>query len=252
MKKESFTDELNKLFEKFVEKKNEGIKEAESFRKDVLARIDKKIDELNLKRDFFAEISLRKEQLLAYKKGVWKRICENSFWMNLRYLISMPFIYVVIIPVVILHIFVEIYHQVCFRLYDIPRVQYKEYFVFDRRHLPYLNWLEKINCAYCSYFNCFISYVREIAARTERYWCPIKHAKKRVSPHSQYHCFVDYSDGETLRKEWGKLREFSELRKDSNNAKKDAKTRLSSKTATKKTVKKSSKNLTKRSSKKRT
>jgi hypothetical protein len=36
--------------------------------------------------------------------------------------------------------------------------------------------IEKINCAYCSYANGAIASVREMASRTEIYWCPIKHA----------------------------------------------------------------------------
>jgi hypothetical protein len=42
--------------------------------------------------------------------------------------------------------------------------------IFDRTHLAYLNLVEKINCAYCSYGNGLAAYLREIAARTEQYW----------------------------------------------------------------------------------
>lgn len=210
MDKDRFREEINKLVDNFTQKKDNSLKELESFRKDVLSRFDKKIDELTIKRNFFAELSVKKEQLKEYRRGVWKKICDNSLLWNIRYLVSMPFIYVLIIPVVIVHVFVEIYHQVCFRLYGIPRVNYKEYFVFDRGHLPYLNWLEKINCAYCSYVNCFVAYFREIAARTERYWCPIKHARKRRDPHSQYGYFVEFANASELKEEWNKLREFSE------------------------------------------
>lgn len=34
--------------------------------------------------------------------------------------------------------------------------------------------MEKVNCVYCSYFNGLMSYLREIAGRTEQYWCPIR------------------------------------------------------------------------------
>jgi hypothetical protein len=40
---------------------------------------------------------------------------------------------------------------------------------FDRGKLCYLNLLERINCAYCSYGNGLIAYVVEIAARTEQH-----------------------------------------------------------------------------------
>jgi hypothetical protein len=55
--------------------------------------------------------------------------------------------------------------------------------VFDRYHLAYLNVLEKLNCAYA---NGLIAYVREIAGRTEQYWCPIKHARRVIGAHSHY------------------------------------------------------------------
>ena len=83
-----------------------------------------------------------------------------------------------------------------------------DYFIFDRRLLPYLNWLEKLNCFYCSYFNCLVSYMKEIAGCTERYWCPIKHSKMLKDQHSNYEKFVDYADGEALREKWDDLRKF--------------------------------------------
>jgi hypothetical protein len=68
--------------------------------------------------------------------------------------------------------------------------------IFDRRYLAYLNALEKLNCAYCSYANGLIGYVREIASRTEQYWCPIKHARKLVAAHPRYASFADFGDAE--------------------------------------------------------
>ena len=58
-----------------------------------------------------------------------------------------------IVPLVLLDLSVTLYQWVCFPLYRIPRVQRSRYFVFDRTHLAYLNLLEKINCAFCSYSN---------------------------------------------------------------------------------------------------
>jgi hypothetical protein len=122
----------------------------------------------------------------------------------------MPFIYFLIVPTLLFHAVIEMYHQVCFRIYKIPLVKPKEYFNFDRRLLPYLNLLEKFNCLYCSYFNNLISYAREIGARTERFWCPIKHSIARKDVHSQYNRFIDYSDGDALRKEWENIRNFDD------------------------------------------
>jgi hypothetical protein len=50
----------------------------------------------------------------------------------------------------------------------------RAFFVLDRRKLAYLNGIEKVNRGYCSYANGLLAYVREVAARTEEYWCPIK------------------------------------------------------------------------------
>ena len=39
---------------------------------------------------------------------------------------------------------------------------------------------------------------REVSARTEQYWCPIKHASGRHNRHSRYHLFVDYGDADRV------------------------------------------------------
>ena len=106
----------------------------------------------------------------------------------------------VIIPLVLLDVFVTIYQTVCFPAYGIPKVRRRDYLIFDRHHLAYLNALEKFNCAYCSYANGLIAYVREIAGRTEQYWCPIKHARRAIGAHSAYATFEDYGDAEGYKK----------------------------------------------------
>ena len=94
------------------------------------------------------------------------------------------------------------YQAICFPIYKIPKVRRRDYLVFDRHHLAYLNIIEKINCAYCSYANGAIAFVREVAARTEVYWCPIKHARRVLGPHPHYQGFADFGDAEAFR---GKL-----------------------------------------------
>jgi hypothetical protein len=78
-------------------------------------------------------------------------------------------------------------------------------------HLAYLNLIEKINCAYCSYGNGVMAYGREVVARTEQYWCPIKHARKIMAAHPYYAGFVDFGDAQSYKDELEKLR--SELAK---------------------------------------
>jgi len=73
-------------------------------------------------------------------------------------------------------------------------VRRSAYIVIDRKHLAYLNSIEKLNCMYCGYANGVFSYVREIAGRTEQYWCPIRHARRVHAPHTHYRHFIDYGD----------------------------------------------------------
>jgi hypothetical protein len=84
----------------------------------------------------------------------------------------------------------------------VPRATY---IVIDR-HLAYLNGIEKLNCVYCGYANGVFAYVREIAGRTEQYWCPIRHAKRVRTPHGHYHRFVDSGDAEGYHRQLPALR----------------------------------------------
>jgi hypothetical protein len=121
-------------------------------------------------------------------------------------ILTAPAIYAVIIPVLLLDLFVAVYEAVCFPVYGIPRVRRSDYLAFDREQLAYLNALEKLNCAYCAYANGVFAYVREVSARTEQYWCPIKHARRVLGVHARYGSFVDYGDGEAFRHELERLR----------------------------------------------
>ena len=114
-------------------------------------------------------------------------------------ILSAPVIYSLILPLALLDIWVTVYQHICFRVYGIARVTRADYVVFDRQNLAYLNLVEKINFAYCSYGNGVIAYAREIASRTEQYWCPIKHAQRVLDPHQRYLKFLDYGDAEGFR-----------------------------------------------------
>ena len=115
--------------------------------------------------------------------------------------LTAPAIYAVIVPLVLLDLFVSLYQAVCFPVYGIAKVRRGDYLVFDRHHLAYLNALEKLNCAYCSYANGLIAYVREITSRTEEYWCPIKHARRTIGAHARYAGYEDYGDAEAYRRD---------------------------------------------------
>jgi hypothetical protein len=131
-------------------------------------------------------------------------------------ILSAPFIYGMIVPLVIYDISLTVYQHICFRLYRIPRVRRSDYIIIDRHHLAYLNSIEKINCAYCGYGNGLIAYAREITARTEQYWCPIKHARKVLDAHARYPYFLSYGDATDLQKKIDQYRE--QLRKEKSSA----------------------------------
>jgi len=110
-------------------------------------------------------------------------------------ILTAPVIWSCLFPAVFMDMVLSFYQAVCFPIYGIPKVNRKDYIVVDRHYLSYLNGLEKINCTYCGYFNGLIGYVQEIAARTEQYWCPIKHARKTRFVHDRYSKFLSYGDG---------------------------------------------------------
>lgn len=121
-------------------------------------------------------------------------------------ILTAPVIYSLFVPLSVLDIMVTIYQHVCFRLYRIKRVKRSDYIVIDRQHLAYLNLIEKINCIYCGYANGLIAYTREVAARTEQYWCPIKHSRRTPEPHQLSGNFVDYGDANEYKKRLKELR----------------------------------------------
>ncbi len=129
------------------------------------------------------------------KTGVVRYITGASLltWL------TVPVIYVGLLPMVLLDVFLWLFQTVCFPVYGIPKARRADYMVFDRGDLPYLNAVEKVNCFYCGYANGLASYFREIAARTEQYWCPIKHARRIVSAHDHYPGFFEYGDSESYR-----------------------------------------------------
>ena len=120
--------------------------------------------------------------------------------------LSAPFIYGFIVPLAIFDLGLTIYHAVCFPLYGIRKVRRGDYIVFDRAQLAYLNAFEKFHCAYCSYATGLIAYAREVAARTEQYWCPIKHARKVIGTHARYAQFLGYGEAEDYQKKLNEIR----------------------------------------------
>jgi hypothetical protein len=120
-------------------------------------------------------------------------------------LITAPIIYGMIFPMLLLDLCVSFYQFTCFPIYKIPKIKRDEFIIFDRHHLSYLNWIEKSHCMYCTYGNGLLAYATEIIARTEQYFCPIKHARKMMGRHARYARFVEYGEAEEYQ---AKLEQF--------------------------------------------
>lgn len=174
----------------------------------IVARINQLQDELEeaiaqSAEKFSYSIENRK---IKFKAGTTKyqKQFKNVLWryiFNARVLnvVTAPVIYSLIVPFVILDVWVSLYQAICFPAYGMEKVKRRDYIVFDRHHLAYLNLVEKLNCAYCSYGNGLLAYALEVASRTEAYWCPIKHASKRASYNARYADFSEYGDAENYR-----------------------------------------------------
>jgi hypothetical protein len=175
----------------------------------ILSRLHEVQSELNDELDRLLEsnrerfrYTLRRGRVV-FDQGVayLQRQQRTGIWRYLRtaplgYVVSAPVIYSLIVPLVLLDAWITIYQQVCFWVYGVPRVRRSDYFVIDRHRLGYLNAIEKLNCVYCGYANQLIEYTREVAGRTEQFWCPIKHARRTRDPHPRSRGFLDYGDAE--------------------------------------------------------
>jgi len=135
--------------------------------------------------------------------GLWRYLRGA----RLAVLLTAPIIYSGWVAFLLLDLFVSVYQAVCFPIYGIPKVRRADYLVFDRGDLPYLNIIEKFNCFYCSYGNGVVAFAREVAARTEQYWCPIKHARRLHGAHERYPRFFEHGDAEAFRQGLERLRQ---------------------------------------------
>lgn len=131
-------------------------------------------------------------------KAAHRKLKRNFFrWLvtnRPQNLITGPIIYSMIFPMMLFDLCVSFYQFACFPIYGITKVKRSDYIVFDRHQLDYLNFIEKFHCTYCEYGNGLMGYMGEILARTEAYFCPIKHAHKMLGTHKHYHRFLAYGD----------------------------------------------------------
>ena len=144
----------------------------------------------------FFQIKGKRVEFEQSIKQTHRRLKQNFFrWLvtnRPQNLITGPIIYSMIIPLLVTDVFVSFYQMTCFPIYGIKKVRRADYIIFDRQQLHYLNFIEKFHCTYCAYGSGMISYVSEIIARTEQYFCPIKHARKILGTHKRYAQFLEY------------------------------------------------------------
>lgn len=143
------------------------------------------------------------EQQKRHKVGLWRYLRSS----RVPVVLTAPLIYSGWVVFLLLDAFISLYQWLCFPVYGIPRVRRRHYLAFDRGDLPYLNLIEKFNCLYCSYGNGVLAYAREVAARTEQYWCPIKHARRVRDAHDHYPKFFEHGDAESFREGLERLRQ---------------------------------------------
>jgi hypothetical protein len=139
------------------------------------------------------------KEMLELHRRIKTRLSRYLLDAHPLIILVTPVIYAMIVPIVLLDLAGQLYQAICFPAYGIPKVRRRDYLVFDRHHLAYLNALEKLNCAYCSYANGVMAFMREVVARTEIYWCPIKHARRVLGAHPYYQGFADFGDAEAFR-----------------------------------------------------
>jgi len=160
--------------------------------------------------DFLYQVRAKKvrftEEAAARHRKLSKRIHRYFLDSTFLVILTAPVIWSCLVPFVLLDLVVSIYQALCFGIYGIPKVRRSDYLLLDRHRLAYLNFLEKLNCEYCAYGNGVLAYVSEVAARTEQYWCPIKHALRMKSMHGRYRFFFDFGDAEHYRREIEKVR----------------------------------------------
>jgi hypothetical protein len=159
----------------------------------------------------FFQINGKRVEFEQSIKEAHSRLKTNFFrWLvtnRPQNLITGPIIYSMIIPLLVTDLFITFYQLTCFPIYGIKKVRRSDYVVFDRQQLNYLNFIEKFHCTYCAYGSGMVCYISEIIARTEQYFCPIKHARKILGTHARYASFLDYGDAENYEEKLEKFRQ---------------------------------------------
>ncbi len=134
---------------------------------------------------------------------IYRKYRSARVWLHL---LSAPFIWLPLPFIILLDLVCALYQIICFPVYGIKRVKRSEYIlIFDRNKLAYLNPLEKVGCMYCGYANGVFLYLKEVAGRTEKYWCGIMHEKKpgfKVQEDQITQDFARFGDQEDFKQKY--------------------------------------------------
>ena len=131
---------------------------------------------------------------MRYKKNKGRLV-------DLKHFLTAPIIDSMLVPLFFTDICCEIYHRLCFPVYNLPYIKRQNYIKIDRHRLSYLSGFDKMNCAYCGYANGLAGYWTKIAGETEKYWCGIKHNNSKGFVEPEHHKgFYEYGDDSKFRK----------------------------------------------------
>jgi len=171
--------------------------------KQEIAKEEKRAASYRVEGDFiiFDRENLQKQR--AHMKHLWVWLRE----VPLIQLMTAPVIYGMVIPAVILDVFLFVYVRVVAPVFKLKFAKRRDFIVFDRHYLGYLNFFEKLNCVYCSYFNGLMFYAGSVAQTTELYFCPIKHAKRVAYGEEHFSKYLGYGDAENYHEKLNALRE---------------------------------------------
>jgi len=75
----------------------------------------------------------------------------------------------------LIDIFIWLFQNIYFRVFEIPLIHRKKYVVLDRYKLWKLTFWQRFNCFYCEYANGVVAFAKAVVNQMELYSCAIKH-----------------------------------------------------------------------------
>lgn len=75
------------------------------------------------------------EKAKQFQKDVREGVFHYLLSSEIRHVLSIPFIYAMIVPAVVLDVFLTLFQYTAFPLYGIERVKRGDHIIFDRKYL---------------------------------------------------------------------------------------------------------------------